>query len=72
MNEKNRKFTTMDIYPTVLAGIGAKIDGDRLGMGTNLFSDVPTIAEEYGYEEMFTELNKKSGFYDTNILYPEK
>lgn len=72
VKEKNRKFTTMDIYPTVLAGIGAKIEGNRLGMGTNLFSDVPTIAEEYGYEEMFAELNKKSGFYDTNILYPEK
>lgn len=72
VNMKNRKFTTMDIYPTVLAAIGAKIDGERLGLGTNLFSDMSTIAEEYGYEEMFAELNKRSRFYDNNILYPEK
>ena len=72
VNMKNRKFTTMDIYPTVLASIGAKIDGERLGLGTNLFSDVPTLAEEYGYEQLFAELNKKSRFYDNNILYPNK
>ena len=72
VNMKNRKFTTMDIYPTVLASIGAKIDGERLGLGTNLFSDVPTLAEEYGYEQMFAELNKRSRFYDNTILYPEK
>lgn len=71
VNSKNRKFTTMDIYPTVLACIGADIEGNRLGMGTDLFSDRPTIAEEYGYEEMFAELNRKSEFYDTNILYPQ-
>ena len=72
VNMKNRKCTTMDIYPTVLASIGAKIDGERLGLGTNLFSDVPTLAEEYGYEQMFAELNKRSRFYDNTILYPEK
>lgn len=72
VNMKNRKFTTMDIYPTTLAAAGAKIDGERLGLGTNLFSDMPTIAEEYGYEEMFAELNKRSRFYDNYILYPEK
>jgi len=72
VNMKNRKFTTMDFYPTMLAAIGADIDGERLGLGTNLFSDVPTIAEEYGYDVMFAELNKRSRFYDNNILYPEK
>ncbi len=69
---KNRKFTTMDMYPTILAAMGAKIDGERLGLGTNLFSDVPTLAEKYGYEELFAELNKKSRFYDNNILYPNR
>lgn len=72
VNMKNRKFTTMDMYPTMLAAMGAEIEGERLGLGTNLFSDVPTLAEKYGYEEMFAELNKRSGFYDNNILYPKK
>lgn len=69
---KNRKFTTMDYFPTVLAALGAEIEGDRLGLGTNLFSDTSTLAEEYGFEEMFDELNKKSNFYDNDILYPEQ
>lgn len=69
VNMKNRKFTTMDMYPTTLASIGADIEGERLGLGTNLFSDVPALAEEYGYDELFAELNKKSWFYDSSILY---
>lgn len=72
INMKNRKFTTMDYFPTVLAAIGAEMEGDRLGLGTNLFSDKRTLAEEYGFEDMFDELNKKSNFYDINILYPER
>ena len=70
-NMKNRQFTTLDIFPTVLGSMGATIDGERLGIGTNLFSEVPTLAEKYGYETLFAELNKKSRFYDNNILYPE-
>lgn len=70
VNMKNRQFTTLDMFPTVLASLGVKIEGERLGIGTNLFSDVPTLAEKYGYEELFAELNKKSRFYDNNILYP--
>ena len=35
----------MDMFPTTLASLGAVIDGDRLGLGTNLFSDKPTLAE---------------------------
>lgn len=69
---KERKFTTMDLYPTILASIGVKIEGNRLGLGTNLFSDESTLAEKYGYEFMFDEINKKSRFYDNNILYPNK
>lgn len=69
---KNRRFTTMDYFPTILAAIGAEIEGDRLGLGTNLFSNKSTLAEEYGFEEMFDELNQKSNFYDNHILYPER
>lgn len=72
VSQKNRKFTTLDFFPTVLGAIGAEIDGERLGLGTNLFSDKSTLAEEYGYEYMFDELNKKSNFYDSEILYPER
>lgn len=70
VRENNRKFTTLDMFPTVLASIGVQIEGERLGLGTNLFSDRPTLSEEYGYETLFNELNRKSLFYDNHILYP--
>lgn len=68
--EENRLFTTMDIFPTVVAALGGEIEGDRLGLGTNLFSGEETLAEKYGFEVLFEELNKKSRFYDNEILYP--
>lgn len=72
VQEKNRKFTTMDLFPTALASMGVTIDGNRLGLGTNLFSEEQTLSEKYGYETLFKELNKKSTFYDKNILYPSR
>ena len=69
--EKNRRFTTLDIYPTMLAAMGVKIEGNKLGLGVNLFSDKKTLSEEYGYEYLDKELKKKSKFYNDNIMNPE-
>jgi len=41
-----------------------------LALGTNLFSEEPTLAEKYGYDVLFEELDKKSVFYDEKLLYP--
>lgn len=65
--EKNRKFNTFDFYPTVIAALGAKIDGNRLGLGTNLFSGEKTLAEKYGYDKIDKEFAKKSTFYNEYI-----
>ena len=62
----------MDIFPSTLAALGAEIEGDRLGLGVNLFSGVPTLAEEYGYDYMFEELSKTSQFYNQELLYPKE
>ncbi len=70
-HNKNRVFTSMDIYPTMLASIGVKIEGDRLGLGTNLFSGKPTLAEELGFEAFGDEIHKKSTFYNTHIIGDE-
>lgn len=67
--EKNRKFTTLDMFPSILASMGVGIEGNRLGLGTNLFSDKETLSEQYGYKYLFEELDKKSSFYNKNILY---
>ena len=68
--EKNRLFTTLDIFPTTLAALGVQIEGEQLGLGVNLFSSNLTLSEKYGYDSFFEELNKKSVFYDQTLLYP--
>ncbi len=62
-NYKNRTFTSLDLFPTTLAAMGCEIKGNRLGLGTNLFSDFPTLAEEMGYEEFDHELLFSSNYY---------
>lgn len=62
-NEKNRVFNTFDMFPTSLASMGVKIEGDRLGLGTNMFSDKKTLYEKKGIDYVNDEISKKSKFY---------
>lgn len=62
--EKERIYSTMDLFPTTVAALGAKIPGERLGLGTNLFSAQKTLAEEYGIEGLKKELNRRSDFLE--------
>lgn len=64
-----REFTTMDMFPTTLASIGATIEGDKLGLGVNLYSDRKTLIEEYGAKYVDTEISKKSSFYNNKLLF---
>lgn len=63
----NRTFTPMDIFPTTLSALGFTWNGDRLGLGTNLFSNSKTLAEELGFETLNTELSKYSKYYVENF-----
>ena len=66
---KGRIFTPFDIYPTIVESLGAKISGHRLGLGTSLFSDIPTLTEgKISIEDMDTEVRKSSKLYDW-LLY---
>lgn len=66
-NNKNRLFSTIDMYPTILAAMGANVEGERLGLGTNLFSNKKTVMEELGYDRLNEEVQKKSSFYENKI-----
>ena len=70
MEAKNTKrmYSTMDLYPTTLAALGANISGNRLALGTNLFSDEKTLIEKYGSEFVNDELKKISRHYNNTIL----
>lgn len=65
----NRQFTSFDIYPTTLAALGVKIDGDQMGLGVNLYSNQKTLLEELGdLKTLNDELAKRSSFYERKIL----
>lgn len=66
-NAKNRQFTTFDLYPTTLAALDVEIEGNRLGLGTNLFSGTKTVPERLGYQNFEDEVTKKSDYYDQKI-----
>ena len=63
--DRVRLYSTMDLFPTTLASLGAVIRGNRLGLGTNLFSLSDTLLEQYGVSECVKELDKPSSFMET-------
>lgn len=67
--EKNRVFTQFDLFPTILASIGVRIEGNRLGLGTNLFSDVSTLPEELGLDYFNEQLAMNSKYYNNHFVY---
>ncbi|MBQ4256283.1 MAG: LTA synthase family protein [Oscillospiraceae bacterium] len=60
-----REYSTFDAFPTTLSALGAHIEGDRLGLGTDLYSDTLTITERYGAEYCTAEIEKRSEFTDS-------
>ena len=66
-NTKNREYAAVDLFPTTLAALGCTIQGDRLGLGTNLYANIPTLAEKWGYERFNGELSKASDYYIANF-----
>ncbi len=68
-NSHNRLFSTMDMYPSTLAALGVTIKGERLGLGTNLFSTKKTLVEELGgIDQLNAELAKRSSYYERRII----
>lgn len=68
VNTNNRLFATTDYFPTILAAMGVEINGDRLGLGTNLFSERETLLEEMGEDAYNTEVLRYSDYYFNNFV----
>lgn len=68
-NSKNRQFVAADMFPTTLAAMGCEIKGERLGLGTNLFSGTPTLVEEMGLEAFDAEMMKASDYYTKHFFF---
>ncbi len=63
----NRRFAAVDLFPTTLAAMGCTIKGDRLGLGTNLFSVKKTLTERLGFSHFNSELAKASAYYEEHF-----
>lgn len=61
---KERSYSTFDLFPTTLASLGVTIDGDRLALGTNLFSSKETLLEQYGIATVKKELMQRSALLE--------
>ena len=57
------------MFPTTLAALGFDIEGDRLGLGVNMYSGLPTLPESMGYYTFTDEVNKRSKFYEKKFTY---
>lgn len=68
----NRDWAIFDMFPTMVACLGIEFDGDRLGIGTNLFSDEDTLFERDGIDYVNKELENRSNFYNKTILVKPK
>ena len=58
------------MFPTTLAAMGYKIEGERLGLGTNAFSAEKTLAEQHGYDWINKQAAVTSSWY-LNTFAPE-
>ena len=70
--EKNRNFSSFDMFPSILESMGVKVEGHALGLGRSLFSNRPTILEELkDVEYINNELMMRNIQYD-NFIYNVK
>ncbi len=67
--DTTREYAVFDMYPTMLAAMGVTIEGNKMGLGVNLFSEEKTLVERYGLEYINEEFQKVSEFYKNTILY---
>lgn len=66
--QRKRDFATIDLYPTTLSALGCKIEGNRLGFGTDLYSGDDTLLEDLGRDYLDTQFGMHSNYYQKNIL----
>lgn len=66
--DQTRNFATLDIYPTTLEAMGFDIKGHRLGLGTSLYSQEPTLVEKLGFKKLNAQIAYRSKRYEDEIL----
>lgn len=55
-----RDATMLDVFPTILDALGFKLERDRAGLGTSLFSNNRTLVEAHGIEVLNERLREET------------
>ncbi len=63
--KRDRLFSSPDICPTLLESVGVRLKNHRFGLGVSLFSNEPTLLEQYGEERLAREFKARSAFYNS-------
>ena len=58
ISEEYRLFSDIDMFPTILSSMNFDIEGNKLGFGTDLFSNKKTFVETIGLDSLNKEINK--------------
>ena len=68
----DRKFTSLDMFPTIMEAMGAEILEGKLGLGRSLYLNSPTLLEKYGLDSLNSVLGKRSVEYDYFLFLNKK
>lgn len=68
----NRETSVVDLFPTTLSALNVEIEGNRLGLGTDIFSGHPTVQEIVGKDSYVEQLELKSNYYESKFFKRRK
>lgn len=67
-NLKNRRFTSLDMAPSILESMGYEVERHRMGLGVSLFSDEKTLLERNDRKDFYLELKAFGRSVEYNLL----
>ena len=67
-----RRYSSLDMFPTLLESMGFELEGRSIGLGRSLYADKPTLLEMYGKPVLDSLLRERSIQYDYFIMGPRR
>jgi phosphoglycerol transferase len=61
---EGRRYSSLDMFPTLLEAMGFSLEGHAIGLGRSLFANRPTALEHYGVHILDSLLRERSFQYD--------
>lgn len=65
---KERQYSSLDMFPTLLEAMGFSLESRAMGLGKSLYSNEPTLLERYGQKVLDSLLRERSIQYDYFLM----